>query len=106
MALINCPECTKEVSTSAISCPNCGAPIAAAKEAEAAGAPLTTTQLTSKKLKGQQAIAVLMVIVGTIWLFVAMGQQPASGAGLPLIITLVGLIWFIVTRVRTWWHHS
>ena len=24
MALVNCPECGKEVSESAVSCPNCG----------------------------------------------------------------------------------
>jgi hypothetical protein len=28
MALINCPECGKEVSTSAVACPNCGHPLA------------------------------------------------------------------------------
>lgn len=27
MAIINCPECGKEVSSKAISCPNCGCPI-------------------------------------------------------------------------------
>ena len=102
MALTQCPDCDKQVSTSAVSCPNCGAPIAAAKETEAAGAPLTTTQLTSKKLKGQQLIATLMVIVGSIWIF----SSPESGAGLPAFIALVGLVWFIVIRIRTWWHHS
>lgn len=28
MALINCPECGKEVSTTAVACPNCGHPLA------------------------------------------------------------------------------
>ncbi len=28
MALINCPECGKQVSTSAVACPNCGFPVA------------------------------------------------------------------------------
>ncbi|MFW5669556.1 MAG: zinc ribbon domain-containing protein, partial [Acetivibrio ethanolgignens] len=28
MALINCPECGKEISDKAVSCPNCGVPIA------------------------------------------------------------------------------
>src|SRR5690242_21822291 len=28
MALINCPECGKQVSTAAKSCPNCGYPVA------------------------------------------------------------------------------
>jgi hypothetical protein len=27
MALINCPECTKEISDKAVSCPNCGVPL-------------------------------------------------------------------------------
>ena len=31
MALIKCPECGKEISDKATSCPNCGCPIAAAK---------------------------------------------------------------------------
>ena len=30
MALIKCPECSKDVSDKAPTCPNCGAPIAAA----------------------------------------------------------------------------
>jgi len=37
MALINCPECKKEVSDAAPTCPNCGVPIAGAKEGKAAG---------------------------------------------------------------------
>ena len=106
MALINCPDCNKEVSTSAVSCPNCGAPVAAARETEAAGTPLTTTQSTSKKFKGQQAIATLMFIVGATWIFVALGQEPPSDAGLALVITLVGVIWYIVIRIRAWWHHG
>ena len=32
MALINCPECGKEISERAKSCPNCGCPIEAAQE--------------------------------------------------------------------------
>ena len=27
MALINCPECSKEISDKAVNCPNCGAPL-------------------------------------------------------------------------------
>ena len=68
MALTQCPDCGKEVSTSAVACPNCGAPIAGASEAKAAGAQLTTTQATSKKIKTQQAISAIMFLVGMVWL--------------------------------------
>lgn len=32
MAIINCPECGKEISDKAIACPNCGMPIASKKD--------------------------------------------------------------------------
>jgi hypothetical protein len=41
MALINCPECKKEISDKAISCPNCGLPLNIS----------TTTQSNSELLK-------------------------------------------------------
>lgn len=34
MSLINCPECNKEISDKAYSCPNCGYPIAASQKQE------------------------------------------------------------------------
>ena len=108
MALVQCPDCEKQVSTSAVACPHCGAPIAGAQEAKAAGTPLTTTQSTSKKLKGQKIISVLMIIIGSVWLFTLLSQEPdpESGTGLPMLITLVGVIWFVVVRFRSWWHHG
>lgn len=108
MALIKCPDCDKQVSTSAAACPNCGAPVKAARETKAAGAPLTTTQLTSKKFKGQQVVAVLMIIVGAVWLSVYLGANAnqGNGAGWAILTLLVGMIWYIVIRIRTWWHHG
>ncbi|WP_421534524.1 OB-fold protein [Pseudomonas marginalis] len=42
MALIECKECSKQVSDSAVSCPNCGAPVAAVYAAPfAAAQPVT-----------------------------------------------------------------
>ncbi len=32
MALINCPECNKEISDKAVSCPNCGFPVSQVKQ--------------------------------------------------------------------------
>ncbi|HUJ73063.1 MAG TPA: PH domain-containing protein [Verrucomicrobiae bacterium] len=41
MALINCPECGKEVSTAAVTCPSCGFPVAAQVAQAAQPAPDT-----------------------------------------------------------------
>lgn len=108
MALINCPECSKQVSSKAPSCPNCGAPIASAVEIERAGAALTTVQETSKRLKAHIVIAALLFWGGLIGVLVSSGDagQPPAYAPLLSLVTMGGLTWYIVTKVRIWWHHK
>jgi len=108
MALINCGECSREVSDKATNCPHCGAPVASAQESRAAGAPLTTVQETSKKLKLQIVVASLMFWVGVIWVGVQIGSPPTAGeqSSIGIILLAVGLTWYIVTRFRIWWHHK
>lgn len=58
MALITCPDCKKEISSSAVNCPNCGYPIAKAMEAN--------SKALSKKDKQKGciiSIAILAIIV-------------------------------------------
>ena len=99
MVLIKCSECEKEVSNKAAACPGCGAPF----ESEAIGSgvkQLTTTQRTSKSIKLQGALAGIMIIVG-VYLMVT---DPANDIA-PLIF-LIGFIWFIMNRIKKWWHHD
>lgn len=108
MALIDCPECGKQVSDAARACPGCGVSIADAAEARAAGASLTTTQITSKKLKLQQVASVLLTLVGFISL-VTVNSSPeerVSAAPIPTALFVIGIGWFVVTRIRIWWHHK
>lgn len=60
----------------------------------------TTTQLTSKTLKLQQAVSVTLIVVGLLMMIGGHGPQ-AWGAVLG-----VGAAWYLVTRVRIWWHHD
>lgn len=108
MAMIKCGECNNEVSDKAVSCPKCGAPIASAQETRAAGAPLTTTQETSKKLKLQIVVASLMFWIGFIWVGVQIGSPSYAGeqSKIGVILLAVGLTWYIFTRFRIWWHHK
>ncbi len=101
MSLINCPECTSEISDKAPACPKCGAPISAEKIATESD--LVTTQETSKKLKMHILISVLLIFGGTI---IALATAQSGGAGFGTLIAVVGLVWFITTRFRTWWHHK
>jgi len=103
MALINCHECGKQVSSTAASCPNCGAPTAS-KET-------TTIQMTSKKLKLQYVMARTLTVIGIIWsvlalIIVSPDTETSFLVFIPLIITLLSGICAIVVKIKIWWHHG
>lgn len=104
MALINCPECSKEVSNAAPSCPNCGVGIASLKESKAAGAALTTVQETSKKLKLHTLLSILAIVIGVVWWMAT--PEGAEPSGVAILLVAGGLFWYLVTRFRIWWHHK
>ena len=68
MALMNCPECKKEISSTCKSCPHCGFPVAAAKTAELSKAIKASTDKTlNKGCMGCLGVIVLLGIIG--WIF-------------------------------------
>lgn len=106
MALINCPDCGKEVSENAPACPKCGAPIAGAQESAGSGvAQLQTIQETSKKFKIHSLLAVTVLIIGCTIIVVAKNAGSETGPTGPLLVT-AGLFWYCVNRFRIWWHHK
>jgi hypothetical protein len=107
MALVNCPDCNKQVSANAPTCPGCGAPIAAAKEAAGSGVQqLSTIQETSKRLKLHTLGAVAATVTGTTWLIVHAQSGSSASPAIPAILAFGGLSWYLVTRFRIWWHHK
>lgn len=95
MALINCPDCGREVSSNAPACPSCGAPIQA-----------QTIEATAKKWKGLQLLGALLVILG-IGPCVAgtdSGNDATVGVGVALL--LIGLVLFLGARFGAWWGHG
>lgn len=105
MALIECSECKNKISDHAEACPNCGAPMAIASETAAAGTQLRTVQLTSKKLKLHTLIAITLVITGAIWFFSSSNTEE-TGSPYAFVMFVAGGIFFIITRIRVWWHHG
>lgn len=107
MAIISCSECSNSVSDQAESCPHCGAPIAARAESRGSGTHLTTTQGTSKRLKAQSLLAIALIVVGLPIFMAAESENPDSGPRMAgSLMFTVGFIWFVVTRIRIWWHHG
>lgn len=104
MALISCEEYGAKVSDKSQHCVHCGAPIAL--EGIAAGAELTTTQETSKRLKIHILLSSLTLIVGFVLLIANKESPNPEPNPIPSLMVIVGLFWFIVTRFRIWWHHK
>jgi hypothetical protein len=105
MALISCPDCNKDVSSNAPTCPGCGAPIAAARESTGSGvAQLSTIQETSKKLKAHSLLSFLAFAGGLIGIYTT---EVGSGVYIFFAIMMfVGMFWYLATKLRVWWHHK
>ena len=103
MALIKCPECKKEISDKAASCPSCGCPIAANSNENNNQTPenkVQTIEKTSKKYKGQQLMAMLLGVIGFFMLF----EEEARTVG--GIICIIALIWYAIVGMGIWWEHD
>ena len=100
MALITCPDCKKEISESAPTCPHCGRPMKPATQ---------TIEETAKQYKIHIAASVVSMIVGVMIIYMSiskMGNISTKGAIFGAIITMIGLIWYIATKIEVWWHHG
>lgn len=106
MALTICPGCSKQVSDATVSYPNCGNQIDSAGENKAAGVPLADIRQISKKLKFQYTISIHLLIAGGVWIFVLVSSKGVSGKQdliAPVLMTVVGLVWAIITKIRGLW---
>lgn len=66
-----------------------------------------TTQRTSKKLKLQSLLSSILFLGGFAWIIVEGRSQTSKNMMfLAFAVTLVGVLWFIVNRIRIWWHHD
>jgi len=121
MPLMLCPECQKKVSTYADACPKCGYPIddddvktqepARKESAGPGGVELVTIQQTSKAIKGNLLFAALCFWGGMFTLFGTAPAASVDGADMTvpvtaLLVMVFGAVWWFITRIRKWWHHS
>ena len=91
MALILCPECDKEISDKAASCPGCGAPISSDDNA-ALGNQHTSVTRTGAKWEG---IGFLLIVGGMIY-GMATGPENHSGG----MAAFIGFILFLIGRFK------
>jgi len=98
MPLINCPDCGREVSSNAASCPHCAAPICGQAKKN-----VVTIEKTSKPIKGAQAAGCLTVILGIIMMGIGSSK---FFSGLGFLLFLAGFMTILVSIFARWWRHD
>ena len=112
MALIKCPECEREVSDQAQSCPNCGYPLRKQPPPVPPTGEVQTVEATGKMWKALQLIGVVLVCIGVVSCMVSyysvapteLGAGPVSISS--ALFFLAGLACMVVGRVGAWWYHD
>lgn len=59
----------------------------------------TTIQQTSKGLKLQQIVAVVLILVG-------LGSAIANPETPLTLLFVIGLVWWVVVKALIWWRHK
>jgi len=106
MALINCPECKREISSMAISCPHCGIPMSSVQDTKTTGESITTIQETSKRLKKQIIYSIIAILISIPLFIVAVSDNNRSLGLISILLFFIGAIWYIVVKTMVWWHHK
>ena len=88
MALINCPDCSNQVSDKAPTCPKCGRQIAA-----------TTIEKTGKSIKATQMLSMFGFVGGLLMIFAAKSMWGV------LFVFVSGIAYVCAGLVR-WWRHD
>ncbi len=107
MALKTCEDCKKEISTMAVSCPNCGRPNS--------NEGVVTIEQTQKKWKRWDLLSVLMLVPGCLYIvFYSSFLGPTSRQEpifvlfflIALVIAVVGIGIGIASGIGRWYHHG
>ena len=101
MALINCPECKKEVSDQSSSCPHCGYPISRSKMAATHYEQQYATPVSNNDGSsfGFAFLGFMIPLIGLILYLVWKDDKPlkAASAGKGALIgAVIGLIFFML----------
>jgi len=105
MALISCPDCGHKVSSLAPVCPHCGRPVATSSTHLGTEKAI---EFTAKRLKLWSALSVFMTFIGLVLMLPVIfssadsKETPVFG----IVVTAFGVVSYIITKVRIWWHHE
>jgi len=99
MALINCPECGREVSSNAPTCPGCGVII---------NNQVVIIEKTRKRLKWHLLLSHWLMWTGLLTAILLIGNNDSvpESVNYAYLAVLFGAGLFFITKIRIWWNHD
>ena len=103
MALIKCPECSRDVSDKATVCPHCARPLARTSYRQG---PVQVIERTGRRWKGVRVLGWLLILVAAFLLFGKWAGDDSRGVAAGLAIGLAGVVCLVTSRAGAWWYHG
>ena len=103
MALIKCPECSRDVSNKATACPNCAYPVARPRYGQRL---VQVIEKTGRTWQGVRVVGWLLILVAAFVLFAEWAAGQSSGVTLGWWIGLAGVACLWTSRAGAWWYHG
>lgn len=112
-----CRSCGGGISSRAVVCPKCGSPTGAAMLPAGHATDLPTAfshghgghvtiEKTSKSLKISLLAGFLCFAFGAVLAVSGAAAESLPVAGIGIATAFAGIVWWIGTKVRIWWHHG
>jgi len=106
MALVQCRECGRGVSSEADSCPQCGCRMRSQPQPQSQSKGVQTIELTGKRWKAYGCLGAILPVGG----FVTMMANQDDTSGTPFLLgvlaIVLGLVLAVVARLGKWWYHE
>lgn len=105
MSLIKCPDCGRDISDQAPTCPSCGRPMIATPDKRRA---VVQTEQTSKKYKLASLIGRIFWLGGGVGIIVTcfMDGEISGSIDWAIFMVIIGTVLAAYGRIGSWWHHN
>lgn len=100
MALIQCPSCTKKISSKAAVCSHCSTVVADMSEEQRVNIKQMTSIEQSVAITTQSMIAMLLFCGGFGFMFWGEPEPASWQSTLATGTAVLGFVWYIINRVR------
>ena len=103
MALIKCPECNRDVSDKAATCPHCGYPLGRIAPGPR---PVQVIEQTGRRWKALRALGWFLILAGVAVVLREFAADDSRGVSLGWWLGGAGVACLVTSSAGAWWFHG